>query len=613
MSALSRNPDFGPAAPVGNRHRRPSPRGIQDESISPQEEELFPLRRWDGIGASLGALTKDIAVQFGDEEQIHQMSEECCCQEEVPSWTEAPPELMEIIMGYLSAKDIGSCAQTCKNWKQLLDLDSVWKGVFARDFEVSSRPRMRVIQNDKKFVSWREEYKRLWCEVPAIQVQLIRDHRDEVLHVSFSNDGSMFATCSKDDFVKCWDAQAFPVRRRFQENMKEHGWKYTQWSAFNSSNTLLLVSGVHFGPISTSGELFVFNLEDGFTVQCKVRNKPYDIFGSWLDDQHLFSGNLHWTGAMESCCSLWINTASQHLESERVGVMRRAYKFQNVNGSSLRTLVVARPYGPDDETVLLVFSTGSLTFIPHQIGIKKLKQSEIPFPGAPAHRTLQEALAEHEQQLLEAAAGGQVPDIQYDSIDHILDLDAQIIGLSLSPDQRYLFANCRRWPENAVIADPFQPPPISSEIEIRCFDLQTMEQVPHTYRAHRAYTPSEECFFIFVGVSEDYVASGAENSKGYIWDRKHNITLSSLTHQSVVNCVAFNPADQQQLVTVSDDYTIRVWFSRSKCRQMGLTYVGQKACGVNKSVQCRMDRLETKLETDFLPFFLPDGAFAEEV
>ena len=139
--------------------------------------------------------------------------------------------------------------------------------------------------------------------------------------------------------------------------------------------------------------------------------------------------------------------------------------------------------------------------------------------------------------------------------------------------------------------DPFFPPPISSEIEIRCFDLQTLTQMPHTYRAHKAYTSSEECFFIFIGVSEDFVASGvrpnsdkknpfhlsdsrsidwlidwlrtvfrfclflqAENCKGYIWDRQHNITLCSLSHQSVVNCVAFNPADQQQLVTVSGEF-----------------------------------------------------------
>ena len=38
-------------------------------------------------------------------------------------------------------------------------------------------------------------------------------------------------------------------------------WQYTQFSQFNASDTLLLVSGVHFGPNSTSGEIAVFNLK----------------------------------------------------------------------------------------------------------------------------------------------------------------------------------------------------------------------------------------------------------------------------------------------------------------------------------------------------------------
>lgn len=43
--------------------------------------------------------------------------------------------------------------------------------------------------------------------------------------------------------------------------MKKFSWKYTQFSQFNQSDTLLLVSGVHFGsPHSTSGEIAVFSV-----------------------------------------------------------------------------------------------------------------------------------------------------------------------------------------------------------------------------------------------------------------------------------------------------------------------------------------------------------------
>lgn len=48
--------------------------------------------------------------------------------------------------------------------------------------------------------------------------------------------------------------------------MKTFSWKYTQYSQFNESDTLLLVSGVHFGtPHSTSGEIAVFSIQGKFS------------------------------------------------------------------------------------------------------------------------------------------------------------------------------------------------------------------------------------------------------------------------------------------------------------------------------------------------------------
>ena len=46
----------------------------------------------------------------------------------------------------------------------------------------------------------------------------------------------------------------------FYADMKDFTWKYTQFSQFNRTDKLLLVSGVHFGSFSTSGEIAVFSL-----------------------------------------------------------------------------------------------------------------------------------------------------------------------------------------------------------------------------------------------------------------------------------------------------------------------------------------------------------------
>lgn len=89
-------------------------------------------------------------------------------------------------------------------------------------------------------------------------------------------------------------------------------------------------------------------------------------------------------------------------------------------------------------------------------------------------------------------------------------------------------------------------------------------------RSHKAYTPNNECFFIFLDVCEEYVASGAEDKHGYLWDRHYGVCLAKFPHIDVVNSVAFNPKDPQMLVTTSDDHTIKIWRSKSKVRQLDL-------------------------------------------
>lgn len=49
--------------------------------------------------------------------------------------------------------------------------------------------------------SWFSEYKRLVYHVPMILTDELNAHTHQVLHVSFSHNGKMFATCSKDGFV----------------------------------------------------------------------------------------------------------------------------------------------------------------------------------------------------------------------------------------------------------------------------------------------------------------------------------------------------------------------------------------------------------------------------
>lgn len=144
-------------------------------------------------------------------------------------------------------------------------------------------------------------------------------------------------------FLQIWDTEKpdGTISLVHSYSMRQFNWGYTQFSQFNADDTLLLVSGVYLGPHhSSSGEIAVFSLGrdcfyihqlhtptvnlswsfdwyccfgsvENYTLLSRVRNKPYDVFGCWLNETHLISGNLHWIGNMTSCSVLWLNKAFQ--------------------------------------------------------------------------------------------------------------------------------------------------------------------------------------------------------------------------------------------------------------------------------------------------------------
>lgn len=66
--------------------------------------------------------------------------------------------------------------------------------------------------------------------------------------------------------------------------------------------------------------------------------------------------------------------------------------------------------------------------------------------------------------------------------------------------------NCRPWPEGYVITNPLDPPPVAQEIDIHVINMDTFEEVGGMLRAHRGYTASNECYLIFLDVSNNYIA-----------------------------------------------------------------------------------------------------------
>ncbi|KAL5009252.1 hypothetical protein ScPMuIL_014833 [Solemya velum] len=64
----------------------------------------------------------------------------------------------------------------------------------------------------------------------------------------------------------------------------------------------------------------------------------------------------------------------------------------------------------------------------------------------------------------------------------------------------------------------------------------------------------------FGGLNQDFVASGSEDHKVYIWHIKREVPIAVLEgHLRTVNCVHWNPKVPSMLASASDDGTVRIW------------------------------------------------------
>ncbi|WAQ99947.1 FBXW5-like protein [Mya arenaria] len=103
----------------------------------------------------------------------------------------------------------------------------------------------------------------------------------------------MFSTTSKDASLKVWE-MGYPTSLKYSRNFAEQlGWDFTQFSAFNESDTLVLVSSVKTVSImDRRGYMAVLSLIDDFAILQVVTMDPSQLFGAWMDDSTFLGGSL---------------------------------------------------------------------------------------------------------------------------------------------------------------------------------------------------------------------------------------------------------------------------------------------------------------------------------
>lgn len=96
-----------------------------------------------------------------------------------------------------SAQSMCMLRQVCTTWCRLAADEFLWRDLVYRHWSID-----RSVPRSSLCSTWRAEYERLYDRCPVIESEVLHGHTDQVLHVSFSHDGQLFATTSKDGFIK---------------------------------------------------------------------------------------------------------------------------------------------------------------------------------------------------------------------------------------------------------------------------------------------------------------------------------------------------------------------------------------------------------------------------
>ena len=508
-------------------------------------------------------------------------------------------------------------------WKHLLVRDLEIKPNNTQGGTI--RPKLET-----KDFSWKEDYIRLMDCVPCVATQTLKEHTDEVLHVAFSHNGAEIASCSRDNRIIRWKKDINDEFRMHSHiDMKIYNWTTIVDAQYNPSDTKLMAVGdidnmqadIAIFSIEKTITLLCKLYGNPWYTMASWCNDHYFIGGQhewrgnsnyssfWLCSTPNFlfrptgdnEANLITTSCLESDeesleeCYSWKNDFMYKMQLLKLSTLhgngnfvivhsRKQFQPDSVDWSDnediktqahLTTQLAGRRdkmlfHKPSnvldfssqlrldscyhivsesedmpkidqnvfsDTQLCMIFANGEWDFLPHQIAFYRITLDRL---NSKNHSTKPEK---------------------------VLEMNGIIIGMSLSPDEEFLFVNVRAWSydRNELPARINHSKHFNKNIEIKTVNLKTFE-VEKSLSGHKGFTQGENVFRLYLGVSQDYVSSGSEDGNAYIWDQHYGVLLSKLHHDACVNCIAFNPKDQEMCVTASDDHSIKVWSSKRKVR-----------------------------------------------
>ena len=404
-------------------------------------------------------------------------------------WQSLPDEVLLGVFSFMSDRASLNAGLTCRGWFKVSRDNLLWKKrLYAKYAPTQLLDASLEPFRDDSQSSFLSVYKSFEQEVPRVCIQTLTFHNDEVLHVSFSNNGRFVCSSSKDARAAIWTVtDQLQLERYDVINFSDYRvvgvpWLHVQYSEFNADDTMLLVSACGMLGDSNRGEVAVYDMQLKQVIGL-YKNNPFDLAGTWLDDTTVVHGQLRFVGERmtDTVVSASDVVSNVQPDSKEIGC------FRCINGAYLRQLRIltfkTAEYleSGDDHCRALLYTLGESYYSPHQLGCCVIPAS-----------------ASYSDSVKKASGKGFLA----------VEFNGHVIGLAVSTDQQYLYVNCRSFTDDHVEPGPSVGPPIVSDVAMRVYRLKSPMEWEHiqTLSGHRCFTEAENCFFIYLDVGKHYVA-----------------------------------------------------------------------------------------------------------
>ncbi|KAF7778551.1 hypothetical protein Agabi119p4_2896 [Agaricus bisporus var. burnettii] len=507
--------------------------GLCDARFLISQQKYLELLEAKKTTAALQVLRNELAPMNTEAEQLHTLSSFLMCSD---------PEELRQRTGWDGAS--GSSRQQLLNDLQLYIPSSVMippRRLATLLHQAREYQNSRCVYHNSPLESSSSSlYTDHHCNksaFPNTTTTILQGHSDEVWNMQWSHDGAYLATCGKDKSAIVWKAglsseTGHPIEEWSTHQILRDHPDFVGCLAWSLDDSILLTSAEQC--------IKIWNVKTGVCLETLTEHTETVTALAWLPD-----GSGFISGALDGKIIHWNADGKLH-ESWGITPIR------------VTDLAIT-----PDLTRLVTIGMDRKSILPPQ---------PRPGPGAPTSNINNNGGDQSSASGGTNGTGNQgngatkninkliIYDLGTKRPEFSVTLEGELTSLKVSQDSRYALINL-------------------APDEIRLWDLDTNHVA-------RKYTGQKQGKHVirscFGGIDGNFVVSGSEDSKVYIWHRESGILLEELTGhgEGSVNSVAWNPRNERMFASCSDDHTIRIWEAPMRISSLESAHRGAEGSGL---------------------------------